>query len=165
MLVQRPLYVTTARPTPVDRAFTQLTREIFSPAKRNPAVDAGWRDGALVLTVDTPGVPAEALDVEITDRVLSVRVAEEGGERWSRTVQLGSSLDPGRAEARYVDGRLTVTIPELPAPAARRIAIDTTPVAAPPVGVVDAGSTEAIDAAATGDPSDGATEATAPSAA
>ena len=129
MIVQRP-FVDPGRPAAsFDRAFAQLTRDLFAPARRTPVVDAGWTDGTLVLTVDLPGTPAEAVGVEVADGTLtiSVRSAEFGDQPWQRSIRLGSSLDAEKAAARYVDGRLTVTVPESAAPAARALSIDTTP--------------------------------------
>lgn len=136
MIVQRPFVVPGRPAASFDRAFAQLTRDLFAPARRTPVVDAGWTDGTLVLTVDLPGTPAEAVGVEVADGTLtiSVRAAEFGDQPWLRSIRLGSSLDAEKAAARYVDGRLTVTVPESAAPAARALSIDTTP--APPGATV-----------------------------
>jgi HSP20 family protein len=108
-----------------DRAFEQLTRSVFATAPRTPVVDAAWRDGDLVLTVDLPGVPAEHVDVNVADRVLTL-AAHTDHLSWERSVTLGAALDPQSITANHVDGRLTVTVGAAPKPEARRIEIATT---------------------------------------
>ena len=110
-----------------DRAFEQLTQSFFEPRRRLPAVDASWTDGSLVLTVDLPGIPSEAVKVDVAGRALTIGVHTDQLQ-WERTVQLGTSVDPDKVSARHLDGRLTVTVGPADAPEARTIAIDTTPV-------------------------------------
>jgi HSP20 family protein len=133
----------TRRPTrpaldPFDRAFQQLTAGFFTPSgfsrRTTPSVDAAWKGDELELTVDLPGVPKEAVSVEVADRVVTISVSHSTeGEtlQWSRSLSLGGSLDADGVQARYRDGRLTVTIPPTPAPESRRIeiAVDETPAA------------------------------------
>lgn len=113
-----------------DRTFQQLTSSFFGPSaqrRMGPALEGHWRDDTLVLTVDLPGVPREAVTVEVTDRTLTVAVRHEfDGEQlsWSRSVQLGGSLDADQVGARYADGRLTITVPPTPAAATRQVAIE-----------------------------------------
>lgn len=116
-----------------DRTFEQLTAGLFSPVtgRRMPEITARWdhTDGgdALVLTVDLPGVAAEAVSVDVAGRTLTLAV-ETADLHWSRSLQLGASLDTGAISARHVDGRLTVRIEPVAAPERRVIAIDTAPV-------------------------------------
>ena len=82
---------------------------------------------SLVLTVDLPGIPREAVKVEVADRSLTLAVehaTDRGDLRWSRTLQLGGSLDAEGVNARYADGRLTVTVPPAAKPEPRAIAIE-----------------------------------------
>jgi HSP20 family molecular chaperone IbpA len=109
-----------------DRAFEQLTQSFFEPRRRLPAVDASWVDGSLVLTADLPGVPAEAVTINVAGRALTIAVHTDEVQ-WERTVQLGTSVDPDKVSARHVDGRLTVTVGTVDAPEVRTVAIDTTP--------------------------------------
>jgi len=115
----------------LDRVFDQLTQSFFTPASRpraaTPQVHAEWREGSLVLTVDLPGVPKDAVAVEVAERGLTVavdHVADRGEFHWSRTVQLGGSLDTEAVSARYADGRLTVVVPPAATPTPRRISIE-----------------------------------------
>jgi HSP20 family protein len=137
--------IITRSPRPLDsfdRTFQQLAGSFFTPPsnrRMGPALEGTWRDDTLVLTVDMPGVPREAVSVDVVDRKLTVAVHHEAdGEQlaWSRTVQLGGTLDLDRVSARYADGRLTVTVPPTPSAEPRRIAIDgvgETPIDAPAI--------------------------------
>ena len=134
-----------------DRTFQQLTNSLFAPSAQRrigPALDGSWRDDTLVLTVDLPGVPREAVSVEVTDRKLTIAVRHEAdGEQlsWSRTVQLGGSLDPDGVSARYADGRLTVIVPPTPAAAPRQVAIDG-PAQSPAVDVTSSDAADSPEA-------------------
>jgi HSP20 family protein len=126
----------------IDRAFDQLTSQLFEPRRRVPTVEGRWDDGTLVLVVDLPGVPAEAVSVEVSGRTLTLGAHTEHLD-WSRQVELGTSLDPEKVAARHLDGRLTVTIGQVDAPATRRVAIDTSPAPAPAAESIEAQSSEA----------------------
>lgn len=109
-----------------DRTFDQLTSSLLTPRRRSPDVAAEWDDDTLVLTVDLPGVPAESVSVEVAGRSLTLGAHTDRLE-WSRSLQLGTSLDPGKVSAQHVDGRLTVRIGAVDAPETRTIPIDTSP--------------------------------------
>jgi HSP20 family molecular chaperone IbpA len=106
--------------------------------QRTPVVDAAWKDGALVLTADFPGTPAEAVDVSIAGRVLTISV-ETDALSWSRSVRLGTALDAEQVSARYADGRLTVTVAAVAAAEPRRIEIQAAADAQPENGTSDNG--------------------------
>lgn len=110
----------------VDRVFNQLTSSLLSTGGRAPVVDARWADGDLVLTVDLPGTPDEAVHVDVAGRTLTIAV-ETDELSWSRGVRLGTALDAEAVTARYLHGRLTVTVPAAPEAEKRTIAISTTP--------------------------------------
>ena len=117
---------------PLDAAFEQLTQSFFTPttSATTPVVDARWHDGALELTVDLPGTPEEAIDVQVAGRELTIAVDPSSGDTtrtWRRTIRLGNALDPEQVSARYVHGRLTVTVAPVAAAAPRSIAIETSP--------------------------------------
>ncbi len=107
-----------------DHTFDQLTRSFFSPLPRTPVVDAAWTDGALTLTVDLPGTAAEAIDVSVADRDLTIKVAT-GSSTWQRTLRLGSALDAEQVSASHVDGRLTVRVAPAVTAEPRRIDVTT----------------------------------------
>lgn len=113
---------------PIDRVFQELTSGWFSGQRTAPASQPPMRirqiDGAMTLSVDLPGVPREAINVDVTERTLTIAV-EHSDEfdtiSWNHRVTLGGSLNPDGVEARYVDGRLTVTVPRTPQAPSRRI--------------------------------------------
>jgi HSP20 family molecular chaperone IbpA len=109
-----------------DRTFDQLTSSLFDARRRFPEVQATWDADTLVLTVDLPGVAADSVSVEVAGRSLTLGAHTDTLE-WSRSLQLGPSLDPAKITARHLDGRLTVRVGAVDAPEARSIAIDTTP--------------------------------------
>jgi HSP20 family molecular chaperone IbpA len=124
--VSRSFPVVRAFDSSFDRAFEQLTQSFFEPRRRLPAVDASWVDGSLVLTADLPGIPSDAVAVDVAGRALTISVRSDELQ-WERTVQLGTSVDPDKVSARHVDGRLTVTVGAVDAPEVRHVTIDTTP--------------------------------------
>lgn len=112
-----------------DRTFEQLTGSFFSSAPRTPIVDAEWRDGDLVLTVDLPGVPADQVGVSVSGRTLTLSATTEHAS-WERSLSIGAALDAEQVSASYVDGRLTVTVGAAAKPEARTVEISTTAPAA-----------------------------------
>ena len=108
----------------VDRMFAELTRSMSGT--RTPEVAAAWHDGSMRLTVDLPGVADEAITVDVAGRTLTIAVDHEGTP-WQRSFQLGAQLDPTQVSARYLHGRLTVTVAPAPEPEKRQIALDTAP--------------------------------------
>ena len=138
MIVRHRLTPTLAiNPAQIDRTFGQLVNSLFDAPAFGPNVRADWQGDEYVITVDLPGVPAEAVAVEVTGQ--SLRLAAASGEsQWSRAFRLGGSLDPDKVSARHVDGRLTVRIGKVEQPAARQVAIDTTP----QVAALETSSTE-----------------------
>jgi HSP20 family molecular chaperone IbpA len=121
-----------------DRAFEQLTDSFFDTSRTTgPVIDGAWVDHRYVLTVDLPGVPAEAVTVEVTGTTLTLGATTDS-LNWKRSVRLGGRLDPEKVDARHVDGRLTVRIGTIDEPEARTIAIDTSA----PELAIEAGSTD-----------------------
>jgi HSP20 family protein len=96
-------------------------------SKPNPMPMDAYRSGdEFVVVFDLPGVPAEAIDLDIERNVLTVKaerrpalvaegvemqVAERPLGVFSRQLFLGDTLDPDRIEAAYDNGVLTVRIP------------------------------------------------------
>jgi HSP20 family protein len=137
----------------IDRAFQHLTSSLFTTApsawRTGPTVQGAWRGEELELTVDLPGVPRDAVAVEVADRSVTITVehnADHEQMRWSRTFTLGGSLDADRVAARYADGRLTVTVPPVSKSPARRIELTEGPATAVGTGSLETGSTDAVAA-------------------
>lgn len=124
-----------------DRAFEQLTSSFFDTRRSaGPVVDGAWKDDQYVLTVDLPGVPADAVSVELTGDQISIE-AHTDEMQWQRSLRLGGRLDPEKVSAHHVDGRLTIRIGTYDEPEARKIAIATTP----PPAAIEAESSVADD--------------------
>jgi HSP20 family protein len=135
-MIVRHRYPTVLARTPIDRsidrAFEQITNSFFETRRSaGPVVDGQWHDDQFVITVDLPGVPAEAVSVEVVGDVLSLQATTDTMQ-WQRTVRLGDRLDPEQVSAHHVDGRLTVRIGTYAEPEARRVEISTTP---PPAAI------------------------------
>ena len=115
-----------------------------------PTVSGRWVDGAYELTADLPGIPEDAVAVAVAGRTLTIDVVTDG-LTWSERIRLPQTLDPEQVAARYVNGRLTVTIGKSAEAAPRSIAIDTvTSASGPaPAELVAAEATEAPQAEAT----------------
>lgn len=140
MLVRHRTYTPTFDRS-LDRAFEQLTNSFFDTRRSaGPVIDGAWIDEEYVLTVDLPGVPAEAVTVEVTGNTLMLGATTDSLD-WKRSVRLGERLDPDKVHARHLDGRLTVRIGTVDEPEARTIAIDTTA----PDRAIEATSSDADD--------------------
>ncbi len=114
-----------------DRIFDQLTAGWLSSsaARRTPTpqVSVETRDNGLQITVDLPGVPRDAVSVDVADRALTIAVdhtTDRGQLRWSRVLTLAPALDADHVAARYADGRLTVEVPAAPKPEPRAVRIE-----------------------------------------
>ena len=124
MLVRQRTYTPTFDRT-FDRTFEQLANSFFDTRRTHaPVIDGAWTDDEYVLTVDLPGVPAEAVSVEVAGTTLLLGASTDSLE-WKRSLRLGGRLDPEKVSARHVDGRLTVRIGAVDQPQARSIAINT----------------------------------------
>lgn len=126
------------RTTDPFRDFERLAEHLLGTTSR-PAVmpmDA-WRDGdRLVIELDVPGVPEDAIDLDVERNVLTVhaeRVARDGdrevlaSERehgeFSRQLVLGDNLDLEHVEASYEAGVLRLVVPIAAKAQPRRIPV------------------------------------------
>jgi HSP20 family protein len=123
----------------VDRIFEQVFGSAGGAQGNVMAMDAVWRGDQLELTVDVPGVPEDSIELTVTDRVLTIAAerrqpGEQEGERWAlrerahgrwtRSVRLGTALDPEKITAAYTDGVLTIMVPASESASPRKISID-----------------------------------------
>lgn len=88
-------------------------------------MDAYEKDGIYTLRFDLPGVDPSEVDVTVEGSTLTVTAEAPAGDpedvTWllrerpsghhRREVRLGEQLDPGRVDASFDNGVLTVTIP------------------------------------------------------
>jgi HSP20 family protein len=128
----------------LDRLTQQLTGGSTPGtwSRPNPMPMDAYRCGdEYVIVFDLPGVPADAIDLDVERNVLTVRaerrpvavsdgvemqVAERPLGVFSRQLFLGDTLDPERIEAAYENGVLTVRIPVAAQAKPRKLAINDT---------------------------------------
>lgn len=100
-----------------------------------PALDLSETEQAFVARVEVPGFHKENLDVKFENDLLTVSGQRESRSeakdedflwtereegRFVRAVRIPAPIDPGRIEALYEDGLLTVKLPKVaPTPKAR----------------------------------------------
>src|SRR5690242_7122270 len=125
-----------------DRLAQLVTGGVATPgtwSKPNPMPMDAYRSGdEFVVAFDLPGVPAEAIDLDIERNVLTVKaerrpvavadgvemqVAERPLGVFSRQLFLGDTLDLERIEATYDGGVLTLRIPVAAQAKPRKISI------------------------------------------
>lgn len=130
----------------LDRAFEQLTNSFYDTRRSpSPVVDGAWDGDEYVLTVDLPGMPADAVNVEVAGTTLTLGATTDSFE-WKRSLKLGGRLDAGKVHARHLDGRLTVRVGTIDEPETRSVAIDTTsPDPAIEAEVTDSGDAQSTD--------------------
>jgi HSP20 family protein len=128
-----------------DRTFAHLAGLALGTStfarQASPAVSGSWNDGAYVLTVDVPGVPAEALSVSVTGRTLVLDVATDQ-LTWNERIRLPHTLDIEATAATYADGRLTVTVPASAEAQPRKVEIT---VGTPATAQLETGSDQPAD--------------------
>lgn len=94
----------------------QIEQEFEKIEFRAPC-DIRETDGAYDLVFDVPGVPKDAIHVELIDNRLQVsgeRQTDGGADKRSfqRTLSLPSGVDREHIEARYKDGVLKIHVPK-----------------------------------------------------
>jgi HSP20 family protein len=128
-------------------SFESAFRRLLSPAGFNADVqtldmrlDVSEKEHAYIVKADIPGVKKEDINVRIDGNVVQIdaEVKHEkeskgnGGkvlrsERYygtvSRTFSLGQDVDESKADAKYVDGVLTLELPKKASAAAKKLAI------------------------------------------
>ena len=100
------------------------------------AADVWADDQTVVITLAAPGLDAGSIEVTTVGETVSVRakpVTEPESGRWlrrerapdelARTFQLPFAVDTERAQARYADGILTLTLTRPDSDKPRRIAV------------------------------------------
>jgi HSP20 family protein len=113
--------------------FTRQDRDVGPRVRRRQrpdwtSTDVDESPEALTVTMDVPGLTSEDVSVSVGELVLTISGSRERPERpegeqrhagrrfgsFSRTLQLGSGLDPSETHAQVSEGVLTITIPKLP---------------------------------------------------
>jgi len=104
----------------------------------SPACDVTEEEGYYLLSLEAPGVPKDAIKIEVADNTLTVsgeshsknRRSEKGswyGERhygkFQRSFALPAGTDADKIEANYQDGVLNLMIPKIESAKPRKIQI------------------------------------------
>jgi HSP20 family protein len=128
------------------RDLDRLTQQVFGTggptgtwSRPNPMPMDAYRAGnTYIVTFDLPGVPPEAIDLDVERNVLTVKAerrpaaTEAGAEMqvseraygvYSRQLFLGDALDTDNIEASYDAGVLTLRIPVAEKAKPRKIAV------------------------------------------
>jgi len=108
-----------------------------------PALDVWETDSELVYAFDLPGVPEEAIQIEVADDTLTIsaersREEEKSTDRFyrferrfgsfSRAIGLPSGIDEAKIAAVYKDGVIEIHVPKPAEQKPRRIPIGSAPV-------------------------------------
>lgn len=127
----------------MDRIFSRLgSAEVGEGSVAwMPKVDVKRKGDDIVIRAELPGIDPDAVDVEITDNVLTIRgertqEERQEGEDWlvcescygsfERSLTIPDGVDPAAITAEYADGILEVHVPkalEAARPKTTRIAI------------------------------------------
>jgi len=103
-----------------------------------PRIDLSESENEVTVTAELPGVDPKNVEVKVSGNLLTIsgEKTQEKQEKkrnyhyverqygsFQRTVQLPTTVDPGKVEAAYKDGVLTVTIAKHPGARPRKITV------------------------------------------
>jgi HSP20 family protein len=137
------------RPLTVWRDLDRMQREMnrlvgsYSPsvmrsAPSYPAINIWANEDGQIITAEMPGIDAKDIDIDVTADTLVLsgeRNIDEGTNgtsyhrrerafgKFSRTIQLPFMVDAGKAEAKFADGVLSITLPKAEADKPKKITI------------------------------------------
>jgi HSP20 family protein len=112
----------------IDQLFNDPFLQQFSPFPKlglDLAVDVYEEKGNVVAKMSLPGIKSEELDISLEDDMLTISGRREEEKEvdkkdyyskeirrgsFSRAVSLPKSVDAGKAEAKFEDGMLVVTV-------------------------------------------------------
>ncbi len=111
----------------IDRLTKRASRRVARQGRRVfPAIIISATDEKLVVRAEVPGMKPEDLHISVSDDTLTVQGSRTTGEQleggwyhrreresggFSRAVRLAAEVDGDKAEAAYVAGVLTVSLP------------------------------------------------------
>jgi HSP20 family protein len=110
-----------------------------SPDAWSPAIDVYETADAFVIAAEVPGVSRDQIDLAVEDMRLTIRghrtdrhertdgrhfhQIERGFGSFVRTFEFADKIDAERVTADLTDGVLTIALPKVPPPPARRITV------------------------------------------
>ena len=108
------------------------------PEARVPKVDVVDGEKQILVRAEIPGVTREELDVSVSDSTVTIKGETRSEERqekgdyyrceiasgaFSRTVALPAEVDGDKAEAKFTDGVLELTLPKVKQARRRRVEV------------------------------------------
>lgn len=119
------------------KKWNELARRIWEGASPDTPVNSYESEQAYMVQMAVPGVKAEAVDIDVKDGILSVKVdaapAEPEGykvlhreishTRIAQQLRLPRNVNTEAIEASVVDGLLLIRIPKAEVPATRKITV------------------------------------------
>ena len=110
-----------------------------SPSTWAPSIDVYETASAFIVTAEVPGVARDQIDLALEESRLTLRgqridrhaaadvlhfhQVERGFGSFTRTFEFADKIDTERVTADLADGVLTITLPKVPPPPARRISV------------------------------------------
>jgi len=119
------------------RTDTQLPATRESDLYMSPAVDIYETEDGLTVVADVPGVDQDGLDINVEDKILTIRgrvtpsnrpgliSAEFGMTNYFRQFRLSDEVDQEKIEASLEQGVLTLDLPKAERAKPRRIEVKT----------------------------------------
>ena len=115
----------------LQRELNRLTNRSARPASRRgrrvfPAIIVSATDDKLAVRAEVPGMKLEDFEISVSDDTLTIQGARNTGEEleggwyhrreresggFSRAIRLAAEVDGDKAEAAYMAGVLTVSLP------------------------------------------------------
>jgi HSP20 family protein len=110
------------------------------PESWSPAIDVYETDESYVVTAEVPGLTREEIELAVEETRLTIRgqrvnrgaasrdaihfhQVERGHGAFARTFEFAERIDSDRISADLTAGVLSITLPKVPAPPARRIQV------------------------------------------
>jgi len=91
-------------------ALRAPTPTMEPPATRTPEAEVSLSPNHVYVTLELPGAPKDALEIQATERTLSVDAKRLQGPPYRLDVALPASVEPESAKATYRNGILDVTL-------------------------------------------------------
>jgi HSP20 family molecular chaperone IbpA len=93
-----------------DRPALRAPSPTVEPSTRTPVAEVSLFPGHVYVTVELPGAPKDALDIQATDLSLTIHAKRVQGSPYHLEVRLPTPVQPGSAKATYHNGVLDVTL-------------------------------------------------------
>ena len=91
--------------------------------EREPLVEVVGEKNHIIVMVDVPGVPKEAIEINATESMLTIS-AETSTRKYYKEVDLPAKVNPEKARATYNNGVLEVRLEKVERPKGERLKID-----------------------------------------